>query len=195
MNRESGNKSAAQRKSANTLWVGILVGMVIGVGMAAAVAWFMKRSPSPFVNREQPTLAMPQPESALPAIPVEQPPAQTGDDKQRFQFYKILTDKQKMPPVAPAVPADRTRQLKPQTPAFQPQILQAGSFPNENDAENLKAKLALLGVEASIQSATIKDKGVWYRVRLGPYKNAEEMNKARGFLKQNGVDSTPMRVQ
>jgi cell division protein FtsN len=195
MNRDSGNRSAVQRKSANTLWAGILVGIVIGVGMAAAVAWYMKRSPSPFVNHEQPALAVPQPDSALPAIPVEQPPAQPGDDKQRFQFYKILTDKQKTSPVAPAVPADQNRQVKPQAPAFQPQILQAGSFPNANDAENLKAKLALLGVEASIQSATIKDKGVWYRVRLGPYKTAEEMNKARGFLKQNGVDSTPMRVQ
>lgn len=197
MNRDSGNKSTAQRKSANTLWAGILVGIVIGVGMAAAVAWFMKRSPSPFVNHEQPALAMPQPESTLPAIPVEQPPAQTGDDKQRFQFYKILTDKQNTPPVAPAAPANQAKPVKPGTPApaFQPQILQAGSFPNANDAENLKAKLALLGVEASIQSATIKDKGVWYRVRLGPYRTAEEMNKARGFLKQNGVDSTPMRVQ
>lgn len=194
MSRDSGNKSTAQRKSANTLLAGILAGMVIGVAMAAAVAWFMKRSPSPFVNREQPALAAPQPESALPAIPVEQPPAQAGDDKQRFQFYKILTDKQKTPP-APAVTADQTRPVKPQAPAFQPQILQAGSFPNANDAENLKAKLALLGVEASIQSATIKDKGVWYRVRLGPYKTADDMNKARGFLKQNGVDSTPMRVQ
>jgi cell division protein FtsN len=195
MNRDSVSKSSAQRKSANTLLVGILAGMVIGVGMAAAVAWFMKRSPSPFVNREQPALAAPQPDTALPAIPVEQPPAQTGDDKQRFLFYKILTDRQKTPPVAPSATADQTRPVKPQTPAFQPQILQAGSFPNSNDAENLKAKLALLGVEASIQSATIKDKGVWYRVRLGPYKTADEMNKARGFLKQNGVDSTPMRVQ
>ncbi|MGB9094423.1 MAG: SPOR domain-containing protein, partial [Gallionella sp.] len=102
MSRDSGGKSSAQRKSANTLLVGILAGMVIGVAMAAAVAWFMKRSPSPFVNHEQPALAVPQPESALPAIPVEQPPAQAGDDKQRFQFYKILTDKQKTPPVAPA---------------------------------------------------------------------------------------------
>jgi cell division protein FtsN len=73
--------------------------------------------------------------------------------------------------------------------------LRAGSFSNVNDAENLKAKLALLGVEANIQTATIPDKGVWYRVRLGPYKNADEMNHARAFLKQNGVDSTPMRAQ
>ena len=77
---------------------------------------------------------------------------------------------------------------------YEPQILQAGSFSSVNDAENLKAKLALLGLEASIQTATIPDKGLWYRVRVGPYKNAGEMNHARNFMKQNGVDSTPMRA-
>jgi len=189
MSKDNGSRTTTQRNGANSLWIGILAGMVIGVGLAAAVAWFMKKSPSPFLNREQPALA--QPESTLPAIPVEQPDL-SGADKQRFQFYKILTDKQNTTPVAPSGSAD---QAKPQAAAFQPQILQAGSFPNATDAENLKAKLALLGVEASIQTATIKDKGVWYRVRLGPYKSADEMNRAQGFLKQNGVSSTPMRVQ
>ncbi len=192
MKRENGNKPAGQRKGGGSLWVGILAGMVIGVALAAAVAWFLRKSPSPFVNREQPALATP--DSTKPTTPAQQPAA-TSEGNQRFQFYKILTDKQKPPSVAPFGPAEQAKPVKPQTTPFQPQILQAGSFPNANDAENLKAKLALLGVEASIQSASIKDKGVWYRVRVGPYKNAEEMNKARGFLKQNGVDSTPMRAQ
>ena len=73
--------------------------------------------------------------------------------------------------------------------------MQAGSFAKADDADKIKAKLALLGIEASTQTATIPDKGVWYRVRLGPYKNADEMNRVRSFLKQNGVDSTPMRSQ
>ena len=198
--RDNGNKKAAPGKSVNSFWVGILAGMVIGVALAAAVAWFLKKSPSPFVNREQPVLAEPQPESTMPAASAKQP-AVTGDGKQRFQFYTILTDKQKATAVVPARPADQTKtvdktqSVKSRLPAYQPQILQAGSFPNVNDAENLKAKLALMGVEASIQAATIKDKGVWYRVRLGPYNNADELNRARGILKQNGVDSTPMRVQ
>jgi cell division protein FtsN len=200
MNRDNGNKKAAPGKSVNSLVVGILAGMVIGVALAAAVVWFMKRSPSPFVNREQPALAKPDTaKSATPAA-TEQPAA-AGDGKQRFQFYQILTDKQKTTAVAPARPAAQAKTADKNPPAksppavYEPQILQAGSFPNVNDAENLKAKLALLGVEASIQTATIKDKGVWYRVRLGPYKNADELDRARGFLKQNGVDSTPMRVQ
>ncbi len=200
MSRDNGNKKAAPGKSGNSLGVGILAGMVIGASLAAGVVWFLKRSPSPFVNKEQPVLA--QPDTTKPATPaVTAQPAVTGDGKQRFQFYKILTDKQKATAVAPARPADQAKTAdknppaKSQSAAYEPQILQAGSFPNVNDAENLKAKLALLGVEANIQTAAIKDKGVWYRVRMGPYKNADELNRARGFLKQNGVDSTPMRVQ
>lgn len=195
MNRDNGNKKAAQGKSGSLLGIGILAGMIIGVALAAAVVWYMKRTPSPFVNREQPAFA--EPDVSKPAPPaVTGQPSGTADGKQRFQFYKILTDQQKTTPVAPAKQADQAKTAdKNPSVAYEPQILQAGSFPNMGDAENLKAKLALLGVEANIQTAAIKDKGVWYRVRLGPYKNADELNRARGFLKQNGVNSTPMRVQ
>jgi len=194
-NRDNGSKKTAPGKSGNSLGAGILVGMIIGVALAAAVVWYMKRTPSPFVNREQPAFAEPDVVKPAPPAATEQPAA-TSDGKQRFQFYKILTDQQKTTPVTPVKPADQAKTAdKSQAAAYEPQILQAGSFPNIDDAENLKAKLALLGVEANIQTAAIKDKGVWYRVRLGPYKSADELNRARGFLKQNGVNSTPMRVQ
>ena len=74
-------------------------------------------------------------------------------------------------------------------------FLQAGSFPNAEDADKLKAKLAMLGMEASVQIAFIPDKGTWHRVRLGPYKGADEMSKTRAVLKKNGVEATPMRAQ
>jgi len=51
-----------------------------------------------------------------------------------------------------------------------------------------QAKLALLGMEANIQTVTIPDKGVCHRVRTGPYQNSKEMNDARAALKQNGMD-------
>ena len=59
----------------------------------------------------------------------------------------------------------------------------------------MKAKLSMLGMDVNVQTATIPDKGVWHRVRLGPYKGAEEMNKALAMLKQNGVSATPMLAQ
>jgi cell division protein FtsN len=198
MGRDNGNKSAAPRKGGDSLWAGILAGMVIGVAMAAGVAWYLMKSPRPFLSKGQPALA--KPDVAKNPAAAEKPAA-TGDGKQRFEFYKMLTDKQGATVTAPAKPADKSQPAKPlstdsKTAAgYEPQILQAGSFSSAKEAENMRAKLALLGVEANIQSATIPDKGVWYRVRVGPYKSADEMNHARGFLKQNGVDSTPMRAQ
>ena len=72
--------------------------------------------------------------------------------------------------------------------------LQAGSFQTEVDANNLKAKLALIGVEALIQTASLPDKGVWHRVRVGPYSDIEELNKVRATLSQNGVQSSLIKV-
>ncbi len=214
MGRNTGNKSAAPSRGGNSMWAGVLVGVVAGVGMAAGVAWYLMKSPSPFTNKQPATVAKPQPDTTKPAAPVaaaaakEKPTATPIDGKPRFEFYKVLTDKSeaKLSHADKPKPVDKPQIAKVQTskplsadskPAavYEPQILQAGSFSSVSDAENLKAKLALLGVEAHIQPATIPDKGLWYRVRLGPYKTADEMNHARGFLKQNGMDSTPMRAQ
>ena len=56
-------------------------------------------------------------------------------------------------------------------------FIQAGSFQNPADADNQKARLAILGFESSVEPANLPDKGTWYRVRLGPYKKVEEINK------------------
>ncbi len=207
MSRNTGNKPAAPRKSGSPLWAGILLGMIIGVGMTAGLAWYILKLPSPFVQKE-PAAARPLPDIAKPAASTAAPSAQSAvaasgvvDGKPRFEFYKVLTDKQDATVVAPAKPADKPQPAKPRAAdskpvaADEPYFLQAGSFPNADDAEKLKARLALLGIEAGTQTATIPDKGVWHRVRLGPYKNADEMNSARILLKQNGVEATPMRAQ
>lgn len=213
MSRNPGSKPAKSRNGANPLWTGILVGLIVGIGLAAGFAWYLMKSPGPFIQKEQ-VIAKPPAEAAKPAAPTEaatttpkSPAATPGEGgKPRFEFYKVLTDKQEATVVAPGKHAEKTKPPTTKTPevkatnsrpaaAYEPHLLQAGSFPKVDDAEKLKAKLALLGVEASIQSAAIPDKGTWYRVRLGPYKSEEELNRARSFLKQNGVDATPMRAQ
>jgi cell division protein FtsN len=71
--------------------------------------------------------------------------------------------------------------------------LQAGSFVNQADAEDLKARLAFAGWEATIQSATLPDKGVRYRVRLGPYDNTEGLQRMKGELATRGFDVAVIR--
>lgn len=206
MGRNAGSKPAASRTGANPLWTGILVGLIIGVGMAAGLTWYLTKSPGTFVQQEQVTVNSPS-NAAKPAAPddtaksAQKPPAAVSGEnggKPRFEFYKVLTDKQDAAVAAPAKRADKPKpadnRVAVAKPAYEPHLLQAGSFPKADDAEKLKARLALLGVEASVQSATIPDKGIWYRVRLGPYKSEEELSRARSFLKQNGVDATPMRA-
>jgi len=71
--------------------------------------------------------------------------------------------------------------------------LQAGSFASEADAENLKARLALAGWEAQVQQGQVADKGLRYRVRLGPYDNTDELNRIKGELARRGFDVAVIR--
>jgi cell division protein FtsN len=50
-------------------------------------------------------------------------------------------------------------------------------------------------VEASIETTTLPEKGVWHRVRMGPYTSVEELNRIRDTLKQNGVQTTLVKAR
>lgn len=72
--------------------------------------------------------------------------------------------------------------------------LQAGAFRDHADAENARAKLALLGFEAGINERS-SENGVLYRVRIGPFSQVEAMNKVRAKLTENGIDVAVARNQ
>ncbi len=205
MSRNGGGKNGS-------LVAGILIGMVLGLAIAGGVAYYIMKQPHPFQSREQQHEATPEPQKpAAPAVQAVAPAAApapaparaasaVGETKPRFEFYKVLTDKPEEPISAPKAskPASAPKEVaKPQAAVQAPALnearfLQAGSFSNADDADKLKAKLALLGMEASVQTVTLPEKGVWHRVRLGPYNTAEGMSRARDTLKQNGVDATPV---
>jgi len=71
--------------------------------------------------------------------------------------------------------------------------LQAGAFLDQAEAENAKAKLALMGVSANIAERK-SENGTLYRVRIGPFGQAEAMNRMRGKLTDNGVDVAVVRM-
>ncbi|HEY0334352.1 MAG TPA: SPOR domain-containing protein [Stenotrophomonas sp.] len=73
-------------------------------------------------------------------------------------------------------------------------ILQAGSFGASGDAESTKAKLAMLGLSARVESAQIAGKTV-YRVRMGPYGTAGELAEAKQKLSGSGVPAIAIKAQ
>jgi len=195
----NGRTGQAAQPQGSSLLIGILIGIMLGLAIAGGVAWYLQKTPGQFMGQEKP---LPEKTAATVPAPAPAPAPVMNGDKPRFEFYKVLTDKQDATLPAPkggdkpGMPGSKlTPEQAQQAAAKEIYYLQAGSFSNADDADKLKAKLAMLGMEASVQIATIPDKGVWHRVRLGPYKGADEMNSARGALKQNGVEAAPMRAQ
>jgi cell division protein FtsN len=66
--------------------------------------------------------------------------------------------------------------------------LQVGAYSNPADAESQRARFAQLGYETVVLSIDIPEKGTVHRVRVGPYKDPEEMGKVRGDLARQGIE-------
>jgi len=174
--------------------IGIFIGLLLGLAIAAAIAVYMAKSPAPFVDktgksdRTAPPRGAPNLADAKPAATAKAP------EKPRFDFYKILPGQEE--PVserelkAAAKDGGKAGALPKDT-----YFVQAGSFQNPADADNLKAKLALIGLQASVEPANLPDRGTWYRVRLGPYAQLADIDRVRQTLAQNGVDATLVRLK
>ncbi|MGB9129245.1 MAG: SPOR domain-containing protein [Thiobacillus sp.] len=155
-----------RRSGGSSVFTGVLIGLTVGAILAVGVAlWATGNNPFKLITPS------PAPTHATPDTP---------DAAPSFDFYKVLPGDApgELPPsTAPAAP----------TPRY---YLQAGAFQNPNDADNLKAQLALLGVEAVIQTSEVPDKGVFHRVRVGPFNAIDEVNRTRSLLTQNNIPAT-----
>lgn len=73
-------------------------------------------------------------------------------------------------------------------------ILQAGSFASSADAESLKARIALLGLVARVETAELDGRTV-HRVRMGPYATASELAEAKQKLGNGGLEALAIRAR
>ena len=140
-----------------------------------------------------------------------------GADNPRFTFYEDLPkgngasaaqggkDAKAKASVNEAVAADAENQAKVQDKAINQDkaakdlkdavyYIQAGAYSNQEEADNQKAKLALLGLEARVRAADTPDKGRVHRVRLGPFNDQEEVDDALQNLKENGISATVIKL-
>jgi len=179
------------RGGGSQLLVGILIGLVLGLGIALGVAWYINKMPNPFLTRTPPAKLDPAKDAQPAPARTDDKTARAPDAKPRFDFYKILPGAEEPLTDQPAK-GSKQKSTPAATEAF---FLQAGAFQNAPDAENLRARLALLGIEARIQTASLPDKGVWHRVRVGPYTSVQELGRTRDTLKQNGVETTLIKVR
>lgn len=195
---KSSKRQPARNKSGGGTLIGMFIGLVLGVCLAAGVVWYINKAPLPFNNIVQ---------NGEPRAPLAQPgqpvalPGKPGDPvpEKRFQFYDILPGKADAVPdkagdTATAAEAAKPETAKPEAPkevakeSKVPLFLQAGSFSTAQDADNQKAKLAFMGIESAVQQVMIEDRTL-YRVRIGPYFKLEELNKVRAELAKSGIEA------
>lgn len=103
----------------------------------------------------------------------------------QFDFYTILPEKEVIVPdyeINTRAREERVGQAK--TASY---ILQAGSFKDFKDADSLRAKLALMGIESKVEKAKVGNV-VWNRVKMGPYAQMTSVSAIRARLRENGID-------
>jgi len=175
------------RQRGNTL-TGIIIGLIIGLGIAVAVALAITKGASPFTDKAVKTG---RPADPAPGQATDPNKPLYGSREAAREANRELAEKAGAKAAADAAPLGQATAGGGDGYIY---YLQAGAFREMADAEAARAKLALLGFEATISDHS-SDSGVLHRVRLGPYGQPEAMNKARAKLLDNGVVVATVRNQ
>ena len=200
------------RQTAWPAWIWLGIGVLLGLTLSALVlvkdwAPMLRKKNLPQPNAE--ATAPKESESAVADEAAKKP----APPKKSFDFYSVLPEMEVVIPDAELSAKARAEQQRQQAAMAQSQtantnattpapptstegggryVLLAGSYGDPKAADEAKAKLALLGVVAKVQSITINGK-TWNRVMVGPYANASDTEAAKKSLADNGVKAIPMK--
>ena len=116
-------------------------------------------------------------------------PKTAGEKKDTFEFYQILQDSEVDTSHVDAY------QSTPRGEQDFLYMIQAASFRSNSDADRLRAKLILSGLNANIRQTTGEDDRAWYRVVLGPYDSRSKMNRAQDKLVSMDIQSYSYKIK
>ena len=216
-------KKASPTRSAQRggFLIGLVVGLLIGLAAALAVALYVTKAPNPFVNKvpaRTPTQDAAEaeknrnwdPNSALAGKnPAPGASGVLGEPPAPALRPAVAAPAVVDPVVPPraAAAAASSAVARPATPRSASQVapstlaagaftyfVQAGAYSRSEDAEQQRAKLAMLGVESRLTEREQGGKMV-YRVRVGPFERREDAENAKEKLGDSGVDSALVAVQ
>jgi cell division protein FtsN len=201
-------KIQQQQQQGGTL-LGFILGLIVGLAIAVAVALAISKGSTPFTNKLKN-------DRAVDATPMTDPnkPLYSGKDAakqaaQEFAKDKAPTEVAATTPTTTTTPATATTAVPVEAALAGNTIdsakadtsddkwtyyLQVGAFREQVDADNSRAKLALLDIEANISERT-SDNGVLYRVRIGPFSQIDAMNRTRSKLSENSIEAAVVRNQ
>ncbi|MFZ9162379.1 MAG: SPOR domain-containing protein [Burkholderiaceae bacterium] len=150
-------------------------GMAAGLLLAGAVALYITQSPLPFVDK-----------GLRKASPLPAKTAKPGADADGA----LAAAKEFLGVDESSLGSAEGESVEPAGTTY---FLQVAAFKSSAEADQMRARLAILGYEATI-SEIRKDGTVFYRVRLGPFLSFDELNRSKTSLSDNGLEATVVRV-
>ena len=173
-----------RQKSSFSLWKWMLLTSVIilmAVGLAYLITKLFKKdentSVSIMIEQQKDPKAKTE-DKATSDVDIGPKPPQ-------FDFYTILPDKEVIVPEYEI--KTRAREERVGKAKETHYVMQAGSFKTAKEADELRSKLAAMGIESKIEKSKMGDVN-WYRVKLGPYTQTESVNTVQSRLRKNGID-------
>jgi len=176
--------------------IGFLAGLIAGLSIAVIVALFVTRAPVPFVNkghRMADRAAEPRNGAVLPEpnAPLQVRSREGAEGAPPGSPAAALPTPGQAPTALPSASGPVTpAEDRPATESGY--MLQAGAFRSSDDADGMRARLALLGFEARVVAAEVGGQPM-YRVRIGPFAQQEDANRARARLMDGGIEASVVR--
>jgi len=181
--------------------ISFLIGLVSGLAISVVIALYLTHAPVPFVNKVQQATENVTPESVDPNRPLFSPQIpSTQPDAANGATAVAPGGSNPGPSSAPTMgaaplPSGPAAAVAPEvsTEGTGRVMLQVGAFHSPDDADAVRAHLALLGLDGKVFSVTA-DGLTLYRVRLGPYGQLDDVNGIRRTLSDNGMDAQLVHV-
>ena len=180
--RPKGKYAGQRNRKPIGLWKWMLIVAII---ISFVVFLVYLRSTSPQQTTPPPGSQAIPAENSTAAKEQKKPEVKPGPKIPQFDFYTILPEKEVVVPEYEI--KTRTREERVGKAKEAHYILQAGSFKTFKEADALRAKLAAMGMESTVQKAKVGSVN-WYRVKMGPYTQMPSINTIRARLRQNGID-------
>jgi cell division protein FtsN len=170
-------------------WLGLIAGLAAGLSLAGYI-YFRDHRPDTPITRTVKADKKRARSSDSPEWPNGEPAA-VEEPAKSYDFYDML-------PKFEVVVPEKEKDVKPDVKTVAETrsgtyVLQAGSYKNFADADRVRAKLALQGVESKVQKVSV-DNDSWHRVRIGPISKLDELNRLRQILRKADVDVLVIRV-
>ncbi len=170
-------------------WLWLITGLAIGL-FVSGLAWLRDQPDDP--SKQVAKKAREEVVSTREVVEEQE------EEKPRFDFYTLLPELEVVIPdddyeVEITRPAQTETTNTPAEPSGSYR-LQAGSFRSIDEADRLRARLILLGVEADIQTVKVNNQ-TWHRVRVGPFNNLDELNTVRKRLGNHSIQTLVMKNQ